>query len=63
MMTLLHNIRLKMLFFLIELVVLKRTVLIKREEIEESIKPWRVSRSSWAEERPGCWAGHRPVRW
>ncbi len=26
-------------------------------------KPWRACRSSWAEERPGCWAGHHLERW
>ena len=28
----------------------------------KQLKPW-TSQTSWAEGRPGCWAGHLPGQW
>ena len=49
--------RQKAIFSLKLLVALKRADLLKLEKL------FMPSRSSWAEEQPGCWGGHHPGQW
>ena len=32
-------------------------------QIGKKLKPWQPSRTSWAEEQPGCWGEHHPGQW